>query len=305
MLRFFSEYFSFSRNETRLALAALGFLLASLIFRIMISKRAYNYSVNYNEQHTEILQFIQSMEFSDANNRMSVINNPVERFFTPKKELKPNFFDPNKADSISLFKMGLDAFVIRNILRYRRAGGRFYEREDLLKIYGMNDSVFLILSEYIIINNPGSEKKTKIREDENKFLNPREIYLELNASDSSDLLIINGIGPVYASRIVRYRDMLGGFYTHEQLNEIYAMDTIKYNSLLLHTFIDTSSIRKININHADEKAISAHPYITPYHSRAILYYRKVNNGIDRLDELIENGILPGKVYEKCKNYFSL
>ena len=41
-------------------------------------------------------------------------------------------------------------------------------------------------------------------------LRARPRLLDLNRADSADLLPLPGIGPVFASRIIRYRDLLGG-----------------------------------------------------------------------------------------------
>ena len=46
----------------------------------------------------------------------------------------------------------------------------------------------------------------------------------LNASDTAEWKKIPGIGSVYASRIVQYRNLLGGFSHVEQLLEVYGID---------------------------------------------------------------------------------
>ena len=46
---------------------------------------------------------------------------------------------------------------------------------------------------------------------------PKGTVVELNSADSTTLRRVPGIGPVFASRIVRFRSLLGGFYTVSQL----------------------------------------------------------------------------------------
>ena len=48
--------------------------------------------------------------------------------------------------------------------------------------------------------------------------------VELNSVDTTDLKKIPGIGSAFANRIVRYRDLLGGYYTVQQLAEVYGID---------------------------------------------------------------------------------
>lgn len=68
-----------------------------------------------------------------------------------KVSLQPFDFDPNRIDSMSLVKMGLRPYVIKNMLNYRRKGGSFRKPEDLSRIYGLNEDVYLKLQPYIKI----------------------------------------------------------------------------------------------------------------------------------------------------------
>ena len=60
---------------------------------------------------------------------------------------------------------------------------------------------------------------------------PRGTLVELNMADTTTLKKVPGIGPVFANRIVKYRNLLGGFYAVSQLREVYGIDeeTIKAN----------------------------------------------------------------------------
>ena len=41
--------------------------------------------------------------------------------------------------------------------------------------------------------------------------------LELNMADAQDLEVLPGLGPVLSQRIVRFREMLGGFHDIDNL----------------------------------------------------------------------------------------
>jgi len=58
--------------------------------------------------------------------------------------------------------------------------------------------------------------------DERKF-NRKIPLLDINTSDSSALVTLPGIGPVLSMRIIRYRNLLGGFWSVNQLKEIYGL----------------------------------------------------------------------------------
>src|SRR5690606_106619 len=46
---------------------------------------------------------------------------------------------------------------------------------------------------------------------------------DINTCDTATLKQVYGIGPVLAERITKYRSLLGGFVTKEQLNEVYGL----------------------------------------------------------------------------------
>lgn len=66
-------------------------------------------------------------------------------------------FDPNKIDSVSLVRMGIRPYVIKNMLNYRRKGGNFRKPEDLSRIYGLDEDVYLRLLPFIKIENMQSQ----------------------------------------------------------------------------------------------------------------------------------------------------
>ena len=55
--------------------------------------------------------------------------------------------------------------------------------------------------------------------------------------------------------------MLGGFYTVEQLAEVYGIDEERYNSLSPWFKVDTTRIRPLRVNQLSYKELLRHPYL--------------------------------------------
>ena len=72
--------------------------------------------------------------------------------------------------------------------------------------------------------------------------------VELNEADTLTLKKIPGIGSTFARRIVRYRELLGGYYTVEQLAEVYGIDEERYIALYPWFRVDTTRLRPQSIN---------------------------------------------------------
>ncbi|MEG2606381.1 MAG: helix-hairpin-helix domain-containing protein [Mucinivorans sp.] len=97
----------------------------------------------------------------------------------------------------------------------------------------------------------------------------RRYVVELNTADSVALCGVYGIGPIFAHRILVRRVQLGGFYALEQLLEIRGIDKEVLARIGKSFLIDSTRIKKININFAPLNVLSAHPYITPSMARRI------------------------------------
>ena len=111
---------------------------------------------------------------------------------------------------------------------------------------------------------------------------------------------LKGIGPVLASRIVKYRGLLGGYYSVDQLTEVYGISDSLFYTIREHVCIDTSLVRKISINEAGEAQLSMHPYIGRYRAKAILSYRKSVGTISGIEELVKNKIIPEENKKRLK-----
>ena len=105
---------------------------------------------------------------------------------------------------------------------------------------------------------------------------------DLNALDSAELVLLPGIGPVFASRIVRYREQLGGFASTLQLTEIKGLP----DSLMKWFIIsDTIPLEMIEVNKGTLNELRRHPYINFYQARAIVELRRERGNIKSPEQL--------------------
>ena len=113
-----------------------------------------------------------------------------------------------------------------------------------------------------------------------------KISVELNSADTTMLKQIYGIGSVLSKRIVRYRDLLGGFHIKNQLLDVYAMDTNVYEDFKHQISVDLSLVQKIDINFASANELSKHPFISYKLANSIVNYRSNHGEFSRDYELM-------------------
>ncbi|MCD7937218.1 MAG: helix-hairpin-helix domain-containing protein [Tannerellaceae bacterium] len=103
---------------------------------------------------------------------------------------------------------------------------------------------------------------------------PVGTIIELNTADTTILKKVPGIGSVFANRILKYRDLLGGFYCVEQLAEVYGIDAEKFATLHSWFCTDPAIIQKINLNTVSREDLQRQPYISFKQAGILINLRK-------------------------------
>ena len=204
--------------------------------------------------------------------------------------IRMQMFDPNTVDSMTLLHLGFKPWQAKNMLKYRAKGGKYRKKEDLKKLYGMTDSMYLALTPYIYIKDSivvDSARIDSVHMDSlPKWKSPKkDTILNLRTADTTELKLIRGIGSYRAKMIVRYREQLGGYARVEQIMEARGMDKVIADSILPHFYIDSVVVNKIPINHIRPEVLQRHPYLNFKQAKAIYEYRRKHIRIKSAEEL--------------------
>lgn len=128
--------------------------------------------------------------------------------------------------------------------------------------------------------------------------------IPINLSDSADWEGLPGIGPVLASRIIRYRNRLGGFYAAEQLREVYGLADSVIDRISPYLQMDSTVLQKININKVSLEELRSHPYLKGEFAKAIIVYREAHGPFHRSDQLHEIWNLSLDLIAKIRPYLN-
>ncbi len=228
-------------------------------------------------------------------------------------------FDPNTAGYDELVSLGIPGRTVQILINYRNKGGRFDRKEDLLKIYGMTREDYTLLEPFIAIEtgrpdpvrnrvpglpapagNPGP-----VRPGRAERAVPVTERFDLNLADTTALKSVRGIGPVFAGRIVKYRELLGGFYSAHQLREVYGLSDAQFDELTRCTYADPGGLRPMDLNRVEKSVLSMHPYLDPYQAASLISYRNTMGAFRDLSEISENHLLPPDVFIRILPYLEI
>lgn len=185
----------------------------------------------------------------------------VERERQRTQRVESFTFNPNTVSVEDLMRLGFSEKQAQSIDNYRAKGGRFRRPSDFAKSYVVADSVYERLKPFIII--------------------PK---LDINKADSAAFDALPGIGPYFASKMVSYRERLGGYSFKEQLMDIYHFDQEKYDALS-DLIVCSPPQRAFRLWQAPQDSLRQHPYIRSWQTaRSIALFR---NSMPRSDWTVE------------------
>jgi len=217
------------------------------------------------------------------------------RYYRQQERVVKRFpFDPNTADSTALLQLGLQPWQVRNIYKYRAAGGIYRKKEDFARLYGLTVKQYRELEPFIQISSDYKPASTLVAECKDTATAPRDTmtlrypvkiaqgeHIDLNAMDTTIYRKVPGIGSYYARKICDYGRRLGGYVSVDQLDEIdnFPQDAKAYFE------ISAPHPQRLRINHLSLNELKRHPYINYYQAKAIVEQRRLSGPIHDLQEL--------------------
>lgn len=284
--KWLDAYFGLSKREFNglLVLVALIFLVSLAPYLFVWFNAGGDADPVDEEMVTAVVD-----EFSSRNTDTGLFygydNRPHQ--VSEKKRARLFMFDPNLISSADWQLLGLSERQALAILRYRSRGGRFNKKTDLQKMYTVSPALYKRLEPYIDIRGTGGgprDVRSFVQSQERSFIKVAGV-IEINGADSARLCEVRGIGPVFASRIIKYRARLGGFYSVLQLMEVFGLDSLKYGGIASQVKVDAALVNKININLAGFEELKGHPYLRYKQINALIQYRKQHGNYSNIADL--------------------
>ena len=232
-------------------------------------------------------------------------NRPIDEG-GPTRQVRLFPFDPNTADSTQLLQLGLQRWQVRNIYRYRRAGGIYRRPQDFARLYGLTAGQYRQLEPYIRIS-ADYQPASRLVEPEKPYVRdtlryPVKIeqgqHVVLNTADTAQLRRVPGIGTYFANEIVNHGRFLGGYVSVDQLDEIpdFPQEAKQY------FVISSPNPRRLNVNRLSLNELKRHPYINYYQAKAIVDYRRLHGRIENLRQLSLSKDFPPDAIRRLEPY---
>lgn len=227
---------------------------------------------------------------------------PIKSYESNFRKTTLYLFNPNLANDSDWINFGLSEKQAHSVYNYLKKGGSFKLKKDVKKIYGMNDQLYADLIPFIDL--PDSFQR-KVYEKRN-FEKPHFEKLDLNEADTIQLEKLRGIGVKLASRIVKYRNSLGGFISIDQLKEVWGLNDTLFELVEKQVQLKSNSdIRYLYLNKDSFEVFSKHPYVGKKLAGLIVKYREQHQRFNNTEELKNLPLLTDEIFRKLAAYLKL
>ena len=320
---FIKDYLAFTRKERIGILVLVGLILFTLFLPAFFKKPSSNKPTQIDTAWMAAIKKLE-IKIPDSLHERYQKNNDDDAYAYQYDRKKSNYyetkstkgelfyFDPNTISASEWKRLGLRDKTIQTIEKYLSKGGHFYKPDDLQKIYGIHIDEYERLKPYIRIETNTSKSKEEFGSIKSKHETPpaktyASLYtsIDINTADTSAFISLPGIGSKLASRIVTFRDKLGGFYSVEQVGETYGLPDSTFQKIKQYLKLDNPSVKKININTATIDEMKAHPYIKFSIANPIIAFRNEHGAFSKIEDIKKVMTVTDEIYKKIAPYLTL
>lgn len=304
-----NDYFTFSKKDRNAAMVLMILIIIVFFLPYFFSKpkSIIKENVQLTKQVEEILDKNQTQTNSQNQSENFQPYQPTKNvFYNSNKTILFNF-DPNTISKTDWLKLGVKEKTVNTIQKLLSKGFQFRKPEDIKKVFGMSTQKADELIPYIQIQQNfvsnfknTNEQKTIVRLPYTKTI----VKFDINNSDTSDWIQLNGIGSKLAKRIITFREKLGGFISINQVAETYGLPDTTFQKIKEYLLLNNTHIQKININQTTVDELKNHPYIKWNVANAIIQFKNQHGNYTSVNDLKKIRIITDSIFQKISPYLS-
>lgn len=205
-------------------------------------------------------------------------------------------FDPNTVTRQELERLGLSSGKANSFIKYREKAQPFRSPDDLDRLRLLDETTKSRLKPLVQIENTPAQApiaSTNLPDSDGpttygsgvatpqpyRYASdvPDLASVDINLATLGDLETLPGIGPYRAGRIIKFREMLGGFSSVQQLGTTYGIPDSTFQLIEPYLKYERSIYRKLGINLLSKEELAQHPYLTKKMATILVNYRQ-NHG---------------------------
>lgn len=209
--------------------------------------------------------------------------------------------DPNTVSWQELTQLGLSDRVASSWIAWRNAGKVFHSKEDIAAVRGISSHELEMVLPHLVWGSEAEEYAFSFdesKEDKTQIYNRKDLSMDdklapkinLNRADQESLKALPGIGPVLSERIIRYRELLGGYYSVDQLLEVYGLRDEHFIKVEKHLYVESEEVIKMDLDTIRFRDLLRHPYASYHLTKALFDCQSEGIFIDSIETHLEDSL---------------
>ncbi|MFV8352782.1 ComEA family DNA-binding protein [Flavobacterium sp. XS2P14] len=203
---------------------------------------------------------------------------------------KMYLYNPNFITDYKGYKLGMSISEIDRLFAFRKENKYVNSAKEFQNVTKVSDSLLNVMAPYFKfpdwVNQKNAPRQYK------KYSNPafakkeNIVLIDINKATKEDLVKIYGIGDAISLRILKQKELLGGFVSMEQMNDVWGLSPQVIENLNTHFKVSVlPDFKKIDINNASLKELTQFYYFRYALAKQIVTYRSMKGKINNIEDL--------------------
>jgi competence ComEA-like helix-hairpin-helix protein len=217
--------------------------------------------------------------------------------------------NPASLTSSDWQRLGLSPKQAASLLRYKDKYG-LHSLSQMQHIRVLPSELIDQISDSLYFEPTPNTRTSVVEQEEKALLDKRQeakgqfSKLDINLATEAMLVALPGLGAYTASKIIAYRERLGGFLALDQLQEIQGIRPEILQKVLPYLVLE-QGVKRMSINEVSYETLKQHPYLTWNQANSIIKMRKQKGAFKEIKELKESVLIDDDTYKKLLPYVSL
>jgi DNA uptake protein ComE-like DNA-binding protein len=194
---------------------------------------------------------------------------------------------------------------IDRLLNFRKTNQYVNSAAEFQNVTKVSDSLLNAISPYFKfpdwVNKAKSNNYKSFEKTTEKI-----VMMDINLAKKEDLIKIYGIGPALSDRILKQKEIIGGFVSMKQMGDVWGLSPEVIENLNMNfKVVNLPKINKIDINNATIKEFLLFPYFKYSLAKAIVTYRSMNGDFRNFEDLTKINGFPSEKLDIISLYLKL
>jgi DNA uptake protein ComE-like DNA-binding protein/soluble cytochrome b562 len=264
----FKSYFIFTRTQRN------GLLV---LITLMLSLQLCYYFIDFSIAESNPVEKRQWLALQHKIDSVQKI--------TPEKQ-KHYLFNPNFITDYKGYKLGMSVAEIDRLHAFRNEGRFVNSAREFQAVTKVSDSLLTAMA--IDFKFPDWVTKKQSRQFGNDAYKQKMKIpvIDINAATKEELMAVYGIGDALSDRILKQKEILGGFVSMAQMEDVWGLQPEVVDKIKARFNVSaTPTVTKIKINDASISALAKFPYFRYALAKEIVTYRSMNGAISGIADL--------------------